>query len=491
MAMDTRHPLYAERSADWIQMRDTYGGERVVKAAGTRYLPATSGMIADGIQRSGQPGYDAYQAYRTRARYPDMVKDAVEALLGVMHHKPPTIELPEAMEPMRELATLRNESLEMLLRRINEEQLVTGRVGLLADVIDRGLREGQAYFSVYCGESIINWDEGSRDGIEPQSLNLVVLDETESERSDDFEWEEVEKYRVLVLGNPFMNEQAGEGVYRVGTFRADAEGGLAFSEAALVTPSIAGNQLMEIPFDFANSKDVTPEPDSPPLLGLSNLSLLIYRGEADYRQSLFMQGQDTLVLLGVAEDDAVIRTGAGASIKIGNPQGDAKYIGVDSGGLEEQRQALQNDYNRGAQKSGELLDSVSRERESGEALRVRVAARTATLHQIALTGAFTLQSGLRRVARWMGLDESQVIVAANQDFADDQMTGQALMEYVTAKIQGAPISYRTIHSIMEDRGVTKFNFEDELSEIESEDPLVLGSSNEDGPEDDPVDDDEE
>ena len=134
MAIDSKHPLYIEFSDDWTTMRDTYAGERIVKEAGAKYLSPTSGMQEDGMTNALASGSLAYTAYKKRAYYPDIVSDAVEAMLGVMHHKPPVIELPPQMESMLESATQDNESLSMLLRRINEEQLTTGRLGLLADL---------------------------------------------------------------------------------------------------------------------------------------------------------------------------------------------------------------------------------------------------------------------------------------------------------------------------------------------------------------------
>lgn len=505
MGVDSKHPLYDEHDPDWQQMRDSYRGERVIKNAGFRYLPATSGMTEDGIDRPEQTGFKAYDAYRKRARFPDTVREAVEALLGVMHHKPATIELPESMEFLRDDATVRNESLQMLLRRINEEQLVLGRAGILADVADSGERTDLPYLSLYKGEDVINWDEGRRDGIEMQNLNFVSIDESEVERLNDFEWEEQKKYRVLLLvrdetddaanaaargaAEPVENLPRGEGVYRMGVFREEAT---SFDPSQMMTPSIRGAVLSRIPFVFVNSKDIVPEPDDSPLLGLSNLTLAIYRGESDYRQALFMQGQDTLVVIGVADDEAH-RVGAGASINL-PVSGDAKYIGVDSTGLSEMRLSLENDYDRAGQKGGQLLDTVGGDQQSGEALRVRVAAKTATLNQVALAGAFALEQILKIVAEWIGADAEQVVVLPNLDFADDRMSGKQLTELMAAKSMRAPLSLESIHKLMQEQGLTDLTFEDELKLIESEAALEMdspGSSNADGPEDDAEDEEEE
>ena len=310
----------------------------MVKERGTLYLPPTSGMVADGMDNAGQPGWKAYDAYRKRSSFPDVVKEAVSGNIGVMEHKPPVIELPAALEPMRELATLRGESLEMLLRRINEEQLITGRLGLLLDIPKIEFRDRVLpYVAVYKAEHVINWDEGRRDGITVDNLNFVSLDESQFERQSNFSWDFERKFRVLILGDAEANEPKGQGTYSAAVFRADSNG--QFNKSELVEPSIRGRVLDKIPFVFINSKDVVPEPEEPPLLGLARRALTIYRGEADYRQALFMQGQDTLVVMGASggpNGEAEFRVGANATINL-PINGNAKYIGVDSKGLPEMR----------------------------------------------------------------------------------------------------------------------------------------------------------
>ena len=98
MSIDTQHPLYREFLRDWEDMDNAYRGERIIKELGTRYLPATSGQVADGAGTdSTSKGHKDYLAYKLRAVFPDFVKDGIEAMLGVMHSKPPTILLPEGM----------------------------------------------------------------------------------------------------------------------------------------------------------------------------------------------------------------------------------------------------------------------------------------------------------------------------------------------------------------------------------------------------------
>lgn len=478
MALDSVHPLYAEHHPDWVMMRDFYKGESVVKGKREAYLPATQGMQIDGMS-AGEMGLSAYNAYLLRAVFPDYVKEAVEAYIGTLHLKPPTVTLPAVMEPLRERATSYGEPMNLLLRRMNEEQLVTGRVGLLLDLpINPDPAKPLPYIALYTAESIRNWDDGEiEEG--PSRLNLVVLDESGNKRQANFDWKRVAKYRVLQLGMIQANEAEGtaQATYQYGVFENETGTSAQYNEAALKTPAIRGTTLPKIPFVFTNSKDIIPEPDQPPLMGLARLCGAIYRGEADYRQNLFMQGQDTLVLIGEqtgrqvsAESEASsqpLRTGAGSMINV-EAGGDAKYIGVDSQGLPEQRIALENDRTRAESKSGVLATNKGSQAESGEALKIRVAAATATLVQIALTGAAALEAILRICAEWMGANPDEVKVTPNIEFSDFDMTGKNLVDLMTARNMGAPISRESIHALLVDRGMTKLPYQDEIDKIDEE-----------------------
>jgi hypothetical protein len=480
MALDSTHPEYNARKSEWTMMRDFYEGETKVKAKGEVYLPATASMRLDGMAHN-QLGRQVYNAYLERAVFPEYVKDAVEAYIGLLHQKPATIELPTALEPLREKATTHGESLDLLLRRINEEQLVSGRGGLLLDLpVVPDPANPLPYLALYNAESIRNWDDGDIEEGEAR-LNLVVLDESGYKRGADLEWKPVTKFRVLVLGEAEENEPEGTAHYRVGVFQEEGLNAVpSFVDSDMTEPMIRGVGLEKIPFTFFNSKDITAHPDVPPLLALGRACLSIYRGEADYRQNLFMQGQDTFVIIGDRKrmensaadaDDEPLRTGAGSRIEL-ETGGDAKYVGVSSNGLTEQREALKNDRTRAENRAGQLVDSRGGDKESGEALKTRVAAQAATLNQIAMTGAAALQKALRDAAEWLGADPEQVKVQPNLEFTDYEMTGENLVKLMTAKSMGAPISLRSIHNLMTDQGLTRLDYETEQEEIETEAPLV-------------------
>lgn len=478
MSVSEKHPLYDLFVEDWQQMSDTYDGERKVKEAGETYLPATSGMHADGMLNENQPGYKAYIAYKKRAVYHDFVKDAINMMVDIMNRKPAQIKLPARMEPLRDKITAEGHSLNTLLRQINFHQLLHSRFGLLVDVRTGEGPMALPYLATYAASKIINWDMGKRED-NRSDLDMLVLDESELERTG-FTWEMQDKFRVLLNGRSEMVELLGDktgGSDAANFWVAPVRGrdGL-LASAAAIQPTIAGKGLPYIPFTFINAGDLETSPEPPVLIGLSNLTLAIYRGEADYRQTLFMQGQDTLVIIGavIADDEDDTRVGSGAKIEV-PLGGDAKYIGVSADGLSEQRESLKADKEQAAERGARLLDFGDTARQSGDALRIRVAARTTTLRTLALTAGEGLQRSLRQIAEWIGADPEQVIVEPNLDFTDDAFTGQDVLEFMQAKAMGAPLSLKSIHDHFRKKDLTQKTFEDEMAEIEGERSLTMGT----------------
>jgi hypothetical protein len=423
-------------------------------------------------------GQAAYDAYLTRALFPDYVKEAVEAYIGLLHQKAPTIQLPKKLEPLRKKASLFGESLEILLRRINEEQLVSGRIGLFLDLPAKQTDAAvMPYIATYVAESINNWD-ADEIGEGPAKLNLVVLNESAQRRNVNFEWVSHSKFRVLELfrGQDAEGNSSDKGVYRFGVFTADGGGGVpTYVETDMQTAMWRGVTLDEIPFVFVNAKDVTPEPDEPPMMGLARMCRAIYCGEADLRQNLFMQGQDTLVISGerkkkvdAAVGDDALRTGAGSLIEL-EQGGTAEYVGVTANGLSEQRETLADDHQRAASRAGQLINTKANGVESGDALKTRVAAQTATLVMIALTSAAALEQILKVAAKWAGADPEEVKVQPNLEFSDYDMTGDNLVKLMTARKEGAPLSKESIHALMADQGLTRMDFKTEIAAIKKED----------------------
>ncbi len=462
MALDQKHPGHEQYAEDWQLLGDCYRGERAIKAAGTTYLPATKGMVADGFPNAKQPGTLAYAAYKLRAVFHDFFYDAVTNLTGVLHRHPATIELPAVLEPMRDRATNEGESLNALHRKITASQLRRGRMGMLLDVPD-GASADKAipYVAVYKALSIVNWD--TVPGLDArEELSFLVLDETGPLRDADQSWEEQEKYRVVagtLEATSLGATDLGAGDYHVGVAKESKETG----DLVWTTPAVPGQTMDALPFVFVNAADLCTATSRPPLLGLAELSLTIYRGEADHRQQLFMQAQETLKIAADKPDDPAEagqdKIGAGAVLYVGIG-GDADYIGISGEGLTERREQLTDDKTRASSKGSQMLDQRSKQIESGESMQTREAAKAVTLVDIARAGAEGLQTILRHAAVWMGADPETVIVTPYMDFADVVDTFEDLNKLMDAVLKGFPLRDEDLHAIAVERGLTDATFED-------------------------------
>jgi hypothetical protein len=512
MPIDSKHPSFTSKVEDWQLTRIAYAGETAVKAAGPVYLPPTPSMVLDGFRNTGtqvtvetelgygykivphaatpvgtmNKGEAAYYGYKTRAVFHEFFGDAVKYFVGMLNQRQASIEVPEGMEPLVDKMTNQGESAYALLRKIHTEQLTTGRLGLLLDIPkEPDEKEPMPFVALYCGENAINWDD-SADNIGVNSLNLVVLDESGARRNAEYEWDRVEQFRILEM-RPRDELPAAAGVvtqptaknliYAQAVVTAERGAGKNIPPPEQFTvPVFRGKALEEIPFVFVNACDITSEVDFPPLIALARLCMAIYRLEADYRQALYMQGQDTLVTIGSLFDadgnattgEDSLRTGAGARIGV-QVGGDAKYIGVNSQGLPELRQAVAADKKAAETKSGQFIAPDAGKQESGDALGTRLSAQTASLQQIAKTSALAMQNVLRKAAIWMGKDPNKVIVKPNLEFVDKALVARELVDMLTARTLGAPLSLQSVHELIVKRGMSEKTFEEELRLIEQED----------------------
>ena len=492
----TKHPSYFSAWQKWVVCRDNYEGQDAIKSrasfeyssdssgylpmipgvfpgknltAGQAYLPPTNGMIADGIHQ-GKLGYRNYQSYLDRALHSPFFTEAVDMMLGLLWNKEPSIELGplEDMFGNGKGITRKKESIKELMMRVNTEQLQTGRLGLLADLPSGPQTDPRPYIALYKAESIINWDVGARNEIARDSLNLVVLDESENVR-DTFEWKWVDKYRVLWLGDLEDNEDNAQyyyGLVEIG----ETEEVPKFSSIDFQRLEVFGQPIDYIPFQIINTKDLSAEVGLPPLLGLAYSVIALYRLDADYRQALHILCQDTLVTSG-ADEDSVSAIGAGAHIRMTNPLAKAYFIGIDSSGLPEMREAMQSDLRQCAKKAGELLADNSRARESGDALEQRIGTKSASLTQIATTCAEGVQNILRMIAKWLGHPDSEIekiIIKPNLEFTNKAFDPQDLKALVESKMLGGPLTLKSIHEWNVRRGYTNLTWDELLSETQEE-----------------------
>lgn len=419
--VSTKHPDYIDHEGEWRLMRDTYRGTKAIKGAGEMYLPKPTGFS---VQNDG--GLALYSNYKARAEYPELLPYTLTGMVGVIHRREAQIEMPPSMRYLWEHATLTDLTLEALHRRITSELLQVGRYVLMADAPPQG---GSPFISSYVTENLINWDEKGL---------FYVLNDSQLVRNG-FEWQEDERYKVLEI-------QAGE--YTV----TEYFGKEPRSGDPLRPRGRANRVISDIPLVIVGAKDLHPVPEVPPLIGVSRASVAIYRLDADYRHQLFGSAQETLFISGVTEE-AQIPTLVGAGVVHGLPQGaEAKYVGPSGRTIAAHRTAILDERQNAAQAGARLFDTEPTQRVSGEALKIRDAARNATLATIAMASGAGLEKVLRHVAAFLGEDPTKVIVKPNLEFVDRTLTPDQALNLVKGW-QAQAFSRTTLYENLKKGGI--------------------------------------
>jgi len=390
MSVKTLHPAVTTiRRAEWELMRDCMDGEGQMKSRGTHYLPMPSGFAAQ------DSGAEMYEAYKSRAQFPEFLAPSIGAMIGIIHGQEWQIEMPPAMEYLWEDADSQGLPLEAFARRITRELLVIGSYGVLTDAPKD---KGNPYFAGYRRDKLINWDQ-----------DWWVLDETTMTRKG-FVWEQLERYMVLSIEEggykPVILDEYGNVIEEV-TVRARG-----------------GGVLPRIPFVVGSALDLSPRIEAPPLIGVARAALSFYQLSADYRHQLFMSGQETLVAI---NGDGPNTIGAGVIHEMRGTEGlpvDLKYVSPTCAGIDAHDEAMTRQREAAVQAGARLFEQTAQGAESGEAKRLRYASESATLTSVAQNSALILERSLKNAAMIMGLPENDIVVTPPKDLMDRTMSPQ-------------------------------------------------------------------
>ena len=444
MAVDNKIRDYTDRIDEWQMMRDCARGATAVAGRGVAYLPMPSGFRAQ-----ADAGATMFGAYAMRAQFPDLLAPTLRGMVGVIHRTEAQIEGLDEGKPLSylwERATLDGLTLEAMHRRITGEVLLMGRYGLLTDVSDAG---GEPYLAGYSTESLINWSD---------QRNFYVLDESGARR-EDFEWVDFNRYRVLELIDGKYTAEIYDG-------RGDTAG-----KGKIEPATKGGKKLPEIPFVVIGPRDLTVQPDEPPLIGVARASLALYRLDADYRHQLFSTGQETWVTIN-AENPGLVGSGVQVSL-MGQPglTPDAKYVSPTGKGIEAHRTAIRDERDNAVASGASLFDGEPTGQESGKSKELRLGAQRATLTSIAQASAAGLERALRYAAMFVGQDPNEIVVRPNLQFVDQVMNPLDAANLVKVWQAGA-ISKQTLYENLQRGEVASsertFDEEEELIAIDQE-----------------------
>lgn len=445
------HPEYATKVDNWRKTRLACSASGI-KDAGVAYLPMALDKDAE-----------KYKAYKQRALYLGVTGRTRSALVGAAFRVEPSFvdDLPSQLDFIIDDFDGGGMSVDQVSKRMVSECHTTGRHGLLVDfpAVPAGAsredeeRLGVKPFAVsYNAESIINWEESRING--KTQLSMVVLREVtqEAKQGDEFEKEQVIKYRSL---------QLIDGLYVV---RMWDDGGEPIGEPS--EPRIRGQRLNYIPFFFTGSEDNKACVDEVPLEPIADINIGHYRNSADYEKNLFIHSGGLIVVsssMDAAEWNEVNPTGVvvGADSGLKLERGDdAKLLQLDPA------QAVDEAMKRKEEQMisiGARLITSGNINETAEAARISASSETSVLGTIVDNVEETINKALAVMSEALSVDAPAYKM--NRDFFDSKLTAQEFMA-INVMYDAGHLAQSDVRNVLRKNGVV--NAERTDKEIDSE-----------------------
>lgn len=444
--LDAMHPSYAIFEPWYVEMEDAIVGQSAIVDADETYLPMPGGMKL--MQATAKAA--AYSAYQIRASYPELVAPTIRGLTGVIHNTPVKPELPKALEPMIEKATVDGLTLESMLRRLTRNVLSYGRTGIAVTVDEKG----QPLFAIYEALAIRNWSEDE---------SLVVLDESGPVMQDNLSWIDKEKRLIIELID-------GKAV----ATRYDKSSGW-IADEPMEYSSTGGGTVDFLPFVFIDTNDLTPEPNEVPLLPLARLAAKAYRQDANYQQTLYLSANPTHVISGMEPDyeNRPKAVGGGVIWFLPDSNQSASILEFTGASATAQRQAIQDTLQAAVQAGARLFATADEQQESGEARKIKYAAQTATLVGIALTVAAGAEKALKMAAKLVGANPDEVSIPISTEFIDSTIGAQEMTAIING-VTGGLLSNQTGYELFQNGGRANPDrlWEDEKKLIDEQGPAL-------------------
>lgn len=383
---------------------------------------------------------------------------AIAISLALQH--PPVIKLPSSIKYLEDRMTIDGKDANQFLKDVLIEVSLTGRVPVLLDIG----KDGKFHVVQYKAKSLIDWDEESV-GID--SRQITYLKFVDFEKNPDFDPltdNGTDRYIQVMFYHYLKN-----GIYTVEKYKAKKAGSFAAAELLLessIQPSYKGKNLDFIPAVVIGSLNNTVEIDPCPMFAIANCDLKRVDISAMLAYAQAMSSGPTMYMTGVDEDEAPSVTGPGSLIALADSQARVGYTTTDTSAFISLRDEMQEYVSIAQELGASILGAKRGTSESGEALRLRQAAATASLKSIVANAGAGINLILEIASKWAGADIEEVQFEANEEFSTFALTANETIALVQAW-QSTAISQSTLLENFRKAGMLQAGetVEDELKRL--------------------------
>lgn len=459
----------------WKRCRDVYDGSDRIKEKSETYLPKSRWH-----KNGGKDGEQDYIDYKARAVFYSYMRDAVETVLGVLKKGEPTVKLPKQIAFMENAATIYHDGLTALKAKLDKVILITGCAGLQLEVnanTDSKLESPDFYINIWQPESIKDKVFEIDPATGESFARLVLLDESDfvfnkqtKARDYVYKWRILgldarnEYYTALVKPEQYADFDLDNPPVAADPTKAD------FGEA--VYPAYREKRLNRIPFTFVNATDLSGgHYDDPPLYDLVDLVLALYRGDADYRQTLHFTASDFYKHTGCNDPgrQKKLYIGAGSIINLQEGE-DLNVVSSPGGGANLQLASLTQLHGMCQQRIMTMLDVGANQ--SGAALEIVQNSKTARIEPINQNTGNAIAEQLRYAAEWTGIEREKTyeeVTFKPARIEDTSLVVAQLIQLWHSMIaENYPLTKRDFHALQRKANMTQNDFDQNEKEMEIE-----------------------
>ena len=462
MPVDTVHPEYALARPQWDRIADVLEGSDAVKRSAHNYLPMMEGH---------RESPESYARYVANASFLNGTELTVNAFLGAVFRKDPSIEVPARIKPRLDNVNGAGDAFDTFAKRVMRNVLAFGRYGLLveapapgeggAQVVD--LRDPAAalpWIAGYETRDIRSWRTRIVAG-RPVLDQVILHEQVQAPADDEFGFRHEGQYRVLDLDDA--------GLYRVRLYRHVNQ---SYELAGVFEPRPRGARIDYIPFVFVGPTDLRPSVTKSPVLDLVDANLDHFKASAELQQARSRIAWPLPVVVSEAEP-VPLRFGGDWALWL-PPGSDAKFLEFSANGLGDLSAALQEKAADMAVLGARLLQEPKRAAEAAETHYLRASAENATLASCANTVSDGIQTALAHMAEWVAAT-GPVKVELNTDFFDVPVSPATITSLMAAVQAGLYPMDEWAHVLKQGEMVRQeTSIEDFRAMLQTDQPVLLG-----------------
>lgn len=494
------HTIHITRDIDyyhslprlWKLCQDCYLGTPAIKHPknANLYLPKTTREISD---EKHNPHSRIYAFRLSHTTYENFFQSVINDAVGIMQKNPPHVSFSQTQSQgiAKEVIDISvygnkfNDGLKGLKWRLNFNQALFGRYGLLLDIVtDESGESPRFVITEYTADQILEGEEGESRANGHANIKWIRLDETKMKFDSKTKiWRNFPKYRILGID--------AQGYYYSATIEGDNfladwtsfdfERPSESSFAELIYPTFRGEYLTFIPFTVCNATKIGYTSwQFPPFYDVATLGIGVYQMDSVYKKALWNHACPTLGIfnasLNVEENEHVYLGDLLELQSSGQYPADAKMLETSAAGLQEMRLSkMEMKETLKYFAIRDLLDGAGAN-SSGDAIELRTTSGTASIAAIDHAGALAIEEQLIYAAIWSGetpeTAADKISYEADTSYLNSELLLQSVVSLINSNTNpdGTPVLskeniYRILQKTLPD---TLSSFEDNVAQAEKE-----------------------